>query len=277
MQIRLGYELVYDLPQPTPMLLMLNVHHSRVGDLIVSDRIAIDPLVLVHGYHDSFGNWCSRILAPAGRIRFSADALINDAGEPDTIVGEARQHPVEGLPDEVLVFLLASRYCETDRLSEIAWSLFGTTAPGWARVQAICDYVHHHIAFGYEHARASRTAWEAYCDRTGVCRDYAHLAVALCRCMNIPARYCTGYLGDIDVPASDAPMDFAAWFEAYLGDAWYTFDPRNNIPRIGRVLIARGRDATDVAIATTFGANTLVSFMVRTEEVALYPHDAGKV
>jgi transglutaminase-like putative cysteine protease len=145
-------------------------------------------------------------------------------------------------PEEALVFLLGSRYCETDRLSDIAWSLFGKTPLGWGRVQAICDYVHRHIAFGYEHARASRTALEAYCDRTGVCRDYAHLAVAFCRRMNIPARYCTGYLGDIGVPVSDAPMDFAAWFEAYFSRQWYTFDARNNIPRIGRVLIAR--DAT---------------------------------
>jgi transglutaminase-like putative cysteine protease len=175
---------------------------------------------------------------------------------------------VEDLPDEALVFLLGSRYCETERLSEIAWSLFGKTPLGWSRVQAICDYVHQHIAFGYEHARASRTAWEAYCDRTGVCRDYTHLAVAFCRCMNIPARYCTGYLGDIGVPVSDAPMDFAAWFEAYLGGAWHTFDARNNVPRIGRVLIARGRDAADVAITTTFGPNTLSSFTVVTEEVA---------
>ena len=166
-----------------------------------------------------------------------------------------------------MLFLLGSRYCETDRLSEIAWSLFGNTPLGWARVQAICDYVHQHIAFGYEHARATRTAWEAYCDRTGVCRDYAHLAVAFCRCMNIPARYCTGYLGDIGVPVSDAPMDFAAWFEAYVGGEWYTFDARNNVPRIGRVLIARGRDAADVAISTTFGPNTLSSFTVVTEEI----------
>jgi transglutaminase-like putative cysteine protease len=271
MQIRIGYELVYDCPQPTPMILMLNVHHSRAADLIVPDRITTDPPIRVRGYHDGFGNWCNRILAPAGRVRFSADASINDTGEPDVLAAEARQHAVEDLPDEALVFLLGSRYCETDRLSEIAWSLFGKTPPGWGRVQAICDFVHQHVAFGYEHARTSRTAWEAYCDRTGVCRDYAHLAVAFCRCMNIPARYCTGYLGDIGVPAADAPMDFAAWFEAYLGAGWHTFDPRNNIPRIGRVLIARGRDATDVAIATTFGPNTLVKFTVQTEEVALYP------
>jgi transglutaminase-like putative cysteine protease len=207
-------------------------------------------------------------VAPTGRTRLSADGIVNGTGEPDVVASDARQHAVDELPDEALLFLLGSRYCETDRLSEIAWSLFEKTPLGWGRVQAICDYVHQHIAFGYEHARASRTAWEAFCDRTGVCRDYAHLAVALCRCMNIPARYCTGYLGDIGVPASDAPMDFSAWFEAYLGGEWYTFDARNNIPRIGRVLIARGRDAADVAISTTFGPNTLSSFTVWTEEVA---------
>jgi transglutaminase-like putative cysteine protease len=192
---------------------------------------------------------------------------VNDSGEPDRVAIEARQHAVPDLPDDALTFLLASRYCETDRLADIAWSLFGKTPPGWRRVQAVCDYVHQHIAFGYEHARASRTAWEAFCDRTDVCRDYAHLAVAFCRCLNIPARYCTGYLGDIGVPISDAPMDFAAWFEAYVGGEWYVFDARNNVPRIGRVLIARGRDAADVAITTTFGPNTLHSFTVITEEV----------
>jgi transglutaminase-like putative cysteine protease len=269
MQIRFGYELVYDCPQPTPMVLMLTVHHTRAADLVAPDRLTADPSVPIRTYRDGFGNRCSRIVAPAGRTRLFANGVVNDTGEPEIAAIEAPQHAVEDLPAEALVFLLGSRYCETDRLSEIAWSLFGNAPPGWGRVQAICDYVHQHIVFGYEHARMSRTAWEAFCDRTGVCRDYAHLAVAFCRCMNIPARYCTGYLGDIGVPASDAPMDFAASFEAYLGGAWHTFDARNNVPRIGRVLIARGRDATDVAIATTFGPNTLVSFTVRTEEATV--------
>src|ERR1700751_681137 len=206
-------------------------------------------------------------MAPTGRIRLSASGIVDDTGEPDVVASEAQQHAVEDLPDEALVFLLSSRYCETDRLSDIAWSLFGKTPLGWGRVQAICDYVHQHIAFGYEPPGAGRTGWEAFCDRTGVCRDYAHLAVAFCRCMNIPARYCTGYLADIGVLASDAPMDFAAWFEAYVGGKWCTFDARNNIPRIGRVLIARGRDAADVAITTTFGPNTLSSFTVVAEEI----------
>jgi transglutaminase-like putative cysteine protease len=267
MQIRLGYELVYDCPQPTPMLLMLNIHHSRIADVVVPDHLVTSPSLAVRGYRDAFGNWCNRIVAPTGRTQLSAAAIVNDNGQPDRVAIDAGQHAVPDLPDDALVFLLASRYCETDRLADIAWSLFGKTPPGWRRVQAVCDYVHQHITFGYEHARASRTAWEAYCDRTGVCRDYAHLAVAFCRCLNIPARYCTGYLGDIGVPPSDAPMDFAAWFEAYVGGEWYVFDPRNNVPRIGRVLIARGRDAADVAITTTFGPNTLHSFTVITEEI----------
>jgi transglutaminase-like putative cysteine protease len=250
------------------MLLMLNVHYTRVSDMVVPDHLVTSPSIPIHGYRDSFGNWCNRIVAPTGRTRLCANGIVNDTGEPDVVAVDARQHAVEDLPGEALVFLLGSRYCETDRLSEIAWSLFGTMPLGWHRVQAICDYVHQHIVFGYEHARASRTAWEAFCDKTGVCRDYAHLAVAFCRCLNIPARYCTGYLGDIGVPASDTPMDFAAWFEAYLGGEWYTFDARNNTPRIGRVLIARGRDAADVAISTTFGPNTLSSFTVWTERIA---------
>jgi len=269
MQIQLGCELVYDCPQPTPMVLMLTVHHTRAADLVAPDRLDADPAIPIHPYRDGFGNWCSRIVAPAGRTRLFASGIVNDTGEPEIAVTGAPQHALEDLPDDAMVFLLGSRYCETDKLAEIAWSLFRNTPLGWGRVQAICDYVHQHIVFGYEHARTSRTAWEAYCDRAGVCRDYAHLAVAFCRCMNIPARYCTGYLGDIGVPATDAPMDFAAWFEAYLGGAWHTFDARNNVPRIGRVLIARGRDATDVAIATTFGPNTLVSFTVQTDEVAV--------
>jgi transglutaminase-like putative cysteine protease len=268
MQIRLGYELVYDCPQPTPMLLMLNVHYTRAADMIVPDHLATSPAIPIRAYRDGFGNWCSRIVAPTGRTHICAHGIVKDTGEPDAVASGAHQHAVEDLPDEALVFLLGSRYCETDRLSDIAWSLFGNIPPGWGRVQAICDYVHQHIAFGYEHARNTRTAWEGFGDRTGVCRDFAHLAVAFCRCMNIPARYCTGYLGDIGVPASDAPMDFSAWFEAYLGGEWYTFDARHNIPRIGRVLIARGRDAADVAISTTFGPNTLSGFTVVTEKVA---------
>jgi transglutaminase-like putative cysteine protease len=179
---------------------------------------------------------------------------------------------VQDLPEETLVFLLGSRYCETDLLSETAWQLFKHTSLGWGRVQAVCDFVHDHIAFDYAQARPTRTAWEAFNERRGVCRDYAHLAVALCRCLNIPARYCTGYLGDIGMPPPYGPMDFSGWFEAYLGGSWHAFDPRNNVPRIGRILMARGRDAVDVPISNTFGPNTLVNFQVFTEQVAEAPY-----
>ena len=267
MQIRVGYELVYECPQPTPMILMLNIHFTRVSDLVIADHIITTPPTPLTPYRDGFGNWCSRIVAPPGDIRISTDALVNDSGLPDGVDLFAPQHAVEDLPAETLVFLLGSRYCETDRLTEKAWALFAQTPPGWPRVKAICDFVHGHIAFGYQHARATKTALEAFNERVGVCRDYTHLAIAFCRCMNIPARYCTGYLGDIGVPASPDPMDFSAWFEAYLGGRWHTFDPRNNLPRVGRVLIAQGRDAADVPLSNTFGPNVLKSFKVWTDKV----------
>lgn len=267
MQIRLGYELVYQFPLPTPMIVMLNVHFSRASDLVRPDQIQTDPSVPTSMYRDGFGNWCTRLVAPAGRFRLTTDALINDPGTPEPLVPAAVQHPVESLPEDTLVFLLPSRFCESDLLAATAWGLFGATAPGWARVQAVCDFVHNHITFGYEHARPTKTACEVYNERRGVCRDYAHLAIALCRALNIPARYCTSYLGDIGVPPDGAAMDFAASMEVFLGGAWHTFDPRNNRPRIGRILIARGRDAADVAITTTFGLNTLESFKVWTDEV----------
>jgi transglutaminase-like putative cysteine protease len=231
MKIRIGYELIYDCPQPTPMILTLSVHYTRVSDIIIPDHLIAEPPVPVTAYRDSFGNWCSRIVAPKGQLRLSTDALVKDTGQPDQVVPQARQTPVEELPDETLLFLLGSRYCETDLLSQMAWDLFGKSPTGWERVQAICDFVHQHIAFGYEHARPTKTAWEAFQERTGVCGDYTHLAIAFCRCMNIPARYCTGYLGDIGVPPPYGPMDFAARFEAYLDGHWYTFGARNNIPR----------------------------------------------
>ncbi|MGH6623612.1 MAG: transglutaminase-like domain-containing protein [Burkholderiaceae bacterium] len=267
MKIRVGFEFDYDCPQPTPMIFNLNVHFSRVSDLVGRDDLGFDPPVPVAAYRDTFGNWCTRIVAPKGRMRVSADATVRDSGRADPIVPEARQTPVPDLPEDTLLFLLGSRYCETDRLSDTAWNLFGQAPTGWGRVQAICDYVHRHIAFNYQNARVTRTALEAFNEKTGVCRDYAHLAVAFCRCMNIPARYCTGYLGDIGVPPPHGTPDFAAWFEVFLDGHWYTFDARNNTPRIGRVLIARGRDAADVAISSSFGANTLSSFRVWTDEV----------
>ncbi len=267
MKIRIGYELIYECPQPTPMILTLNVHYSRASDLIVPDHILADPPVPMTAYRDSYGNWCTRIVAPRGQIRLAADALIRDSGEPDPYIPHARQTPVEELPDETLLFLLGSRYCETDRLSDTAWQLFGDSTPGWTRVQAVCDFVHRHVTFGYEHARPTKSAWDVFRERSGVCRDFAHLAVAFCRCLNIPARYCTGYLGDMGAPPPYGPMDFAGWMEVYLDGRWHTFDPRNNVPRVGRVLIARGRDAADVAISSTFGPNVLKHFAVRTDEV----------
>lgn len=268
MKFRAGYELKYEFPQPTPVLLMLNIHYTRVSDLVTPDHIVVNPAVPISGYRDSFGNWCSRILAPAGHVIISTDCVVNDTGQPDPVESTARQIPVEELPEKTLVFLLPSRFCDSDRMLDLAWSLFGASEPGLGRVRAICDFTHRHITFGYEHARASRTAYDAYEERFGVCRDYAHLAVAFCRALNIPARYCTGYLGDVGTPRPYPPGDFAAWFEAYLGGRWHMFDPRNNIPRIGRILLARGRDAADVAIATTFGPNALQGFRVWTDQIA---------
>jgi transglutaminase-like putative cysteine protease len=267
MNIRIGYELQYELPQDTPMILTLNVHHSRVSDLLRPDHMLTSPSVPLTSYRDGFGNWCTRLVGPRGNFRMTSDTVIKDSGLPESTTTSARQHAVSELPEETLVFLLGSRYCETDRLSETAWKLFSGTPLGWPRVQAICDFVHKHIEFGYAYASPTKTAWEVYNEKRGVCRDFAHLAVALCRAMNIPARYCTGYLGDIGMPPPYGPMDFAGWFEAFLGGAWHTFDPRNNQPRIGRILIARGRDASDVAIATTFGPNKLSGFRIWTDEV----------
>jgi transglutaminase-like putative cysteine protease len=264
---RAGFELVYSFPQPTPVILVVNVHDSRAADLAVPDALVAEPSIPVTGYRDAFGNQCQRVLAPAGRLRLATNFIISDSGQPDERIHAAGQDSLEDLPDDVLVFLLGSRYCETDQLSETAWQLFSQVDPGFPRVQAICDYVHNLVAFSYQNASPFRSALGTLNERTGVCRDYAHLAVAFCRCLNIPARYCTGYLSDVGTPPPWAAGDFAAWFEAWIGGAWHTFDPRNNVPRIGRVLMARGRDASDVAIATTFGPNTLESFKVWTDEI----------
>jgi transglutaminase-like putative cysteine protease len=250
------------------MIMVLGTHFTRASDTVVPDYLTTCPSVPISPYRDGFGNWCSRIVAPAGPMRLAADGVVRDSGQPDQVFASASQHLIEDLPPDTLVYLLGSRYCETDRFSEIAWKLFEATPPGWARVQAICDFVHRHIAFGYEHARPTMSAWEVFNEGKGVCRDYAHLAITLCRCMNIPARYCTGYLSDIGTPKPWAAGDFAGWFDAYIGGRWHTFDPRNNVPRIGRVLIAQGRDASDVPITHTFGPYTLVSFKVWTDEVA---------
>lgn len=267
MQIRVGFEMAFDSPQPTPMIFNMNVHYTRVSDLIGRDNLRFDPPVPVSGYRDGFGNWCTRIVAPPGPIHITSDAVVNDSGLYDAYVPDAAEVGVADLPEDALVYLLGSRYCETDRLSQTAWDLFGQGPSGWGRVQAICDYVHQHLTFDYQRARHTRTALEAFNERVGVCRDFTHLAVAFCRAMNIPARYCNGYVGDIGIPPQDSPMDFAAWMEVFLGGQWHTFDPRNNTPRIGRVLIARGRDAADVALSNTFGPSILTNFRVWTDEV----------
>jgi transglutaminase-like putative cysteine protease len=268
MKFHIGYELRFEFVQPTPVVMMLQVHDTRASDLDKPDTIVAFPAVAVSSYVDTFGNRCSRLVAPAGEMTISTDTVANDDGLPDRVPADARQVPVESLPDDALLYLLGSRYCDSDLLSNVAWPLFSNVEPGWARVQAICDFVHEHIVFDYTAARPTRTALGAYEDKRGVCRDYAHLAIALCRALNIPARYCTGYLSDVGTPKPYPAGDFAAWFEAYLGRQWHTFDPRNNVPRIGRFLIARGRDAADVAMTTTFGANTLTGFRVWTDEIA---------
>ena len=271
MLIRAGYDIAFTTAQRVPMLAALSVHPTRNKDLRTSQRIFTQPDVPLYDYVDSFGNICTRLTAPAGGIAISCGFVIEDPFTPDPVVPDARQVPLEELPDEAMLFLLGSRYCETDRLSDIAWQLFGTSAPGWSLVQAIVGYVHHHIRFDYGSARPTKTAWDVYHEQVGVCRDYAHLAIALCRCMNIPARYCTGYLGDMDLPAIVGDMDFSAWFEAYLGGRWYVFDARHNYPRRGRILMARGRDAADAALTTTFGPVILTRFEIYTDEDRLVP------
>jgi transglutaminase-like putative cysteine protease len=271
MLIRAGYELIYQCPARVSMLLMINVHRSRMADLVGPADITFAGGAVARTYEDRYGNICTRLVVPPGQLVVSTEFLVNDSGLPDEVGLDAVQHDVEDLPDDVLTFMLGSRYCETDRLSDTAWSLFGGTEPGWPRVQAILEFVHNHIRFDYQRARSTRTAWEAYQERDGVCRDFAHLALTFCRCMNIPARYCTGYLGDIGVPLSPDPMDFSGWFEVYLGGRWYTADARHNVPRIGRVLMAVGRDATDVAISNSFGRAILTGFNVITDEVVTAP------
>lgn len=267
MQIKAGYTLTYECPAPTPTLLALKIHPSRRADLLTPEVLTFDPPVEHWDYNDGFGNVCTRLTAPAGQLTISTSFEIHDSGRTDYIPHDAIQHDIKDLPDHTLVYLLGSRYCETDVLSDIAWRLFQNTQPGWPRVQAILDFVHNHIRFDYMRADKTRSAYGGYLQKEGVCRDFTHLAIAFCRCMNIPARYCTGYLGDIGVPPSAAPMDFSAWFEVYLGGHWYTADARNNRPRIGRILMAIGRDATDVALSTQFGPTTLVGFEVVTDEI----------
>jgi transglutaminase-like putative cysteine protease len=273
MHIHYGYRIDVLCDAPTPLITMLDVHPERRADLTASDEPNFTSLATgeritdITVYEDKFGNICRRIVAPSGGVSLEAEGVIHDSGFPDACEPSAQAHPPEELPDDTLTYLLGSRYCETDQLSQQAWALFGHVEGGWHKVQAVCDYVHSHIRFDYTQARATRTAYEAFQERVGVCRDYAHLALTFCRCLNIPARYCTGYLGDIGIEPSPMPGDFSGWFEVYLGNRWWTFDARHNVPRIGRILIARGRDATDVPIMNTFGPHGLGRFEVVTEEV----------
>ena len=266
MILRLGYHMEFYLPGPATIVTSLNVHPSRTADLREPDELRVEPATEVETFIDSFGNRCTRFVAPAGLLRLSNSTSINDSGLPDPVNTSARELPVNELPHDALRYLYNSRYCEVDRFSMIALELFGSTAPGWSRVQAVCDWVHSKITFGYQYARSTKSALDVFTERLGVCRDFQHLAVTMCRALNIPARYATGYLGDIGVPISPDPMDFSAWFEVYLEDRWWTFDARHNHPRIGRVLMATGRDASDVAITTSFGIANLRYFSVVTEE-----------
>ncbi len=266
MFIRVGYELIFDFPNPTPMIFLVHLLPSRTGDLLYPDQLKISPDVPITEFTDWFGNRCARIMAPAGKLTITSDTIVKDSGVPDPVFLDAIQHPVEELPPECLQFLLPSRYCEVDKLGDAAWELFGHLPPGWSRAQAVCDWVFNNVQFGYPFANPTKGAYEVYQDRKGVCRDFTHLAVTFCRALNIPARYATGYLGDIGVPV-DSAMDFSACFQCYFGGKWYTFDARHNIRRIGWILVATGRDAADCAITTSFGPHILDKFLVWADEV----------
>jgi len=270
MLLRIGFDIQFDLPAETAMIAMLNVYPTREWDLVEPNEINIEPHIKSSSYEDSFGNRCTRFVAPAGHLRLSNSTLIRDSGNADEEYQFAQETPVGELPHSVLQFLLSSRYCEVDRFVTIANDLFGSVAPGWGRVKAIADWVNKTVAFDYKKARPTKTALDVFTERTGVCRDFQHLAITLCRALNIPARYATGYLGDIRIP-SRGPMDFSAWFEVYLGDRWWTLDARHNQPRVGRVLMAVGRDAADVALTTAFGRADLTKFAVVSDEVPEEP------
>jgi transglutaminase-like putative cysteine protease len=267
MKIRMGYEIIYNCPVPTSMILMLHAQPHAGQRLLIPDRLSTLPSLPLTHYRDGYGNLCTRLDAHAGTLCVTADGLFEDSGQPEPAFLDAPETAIGALPNEVLLYLLPSRYCESDLIACEAFRLFGPMAPGWPRVQSICDFVNRHVEFGYQYASSTRTALETLRERRGVCRDLAHLAIAFCRAMNIPARYVTSYLGDIGVPAADSPMDFAGSIEVYLGGAWHSFDPRNNARRIGRMTIARGRDAADVAISTTFGQAYLQKFRVWTDEI----------
>lgn len=273
MDIRVGYRIEIGTIQAVPGILLLDPHRSRQADFVSEPNpravsIADGSEVPVEEYTDGFGNLCRRLVIPAGGAIFTNDMVVRDSGLPDQFDQTAAETWPPDLPPDVIEYMLPRRYCEVDELSATAWGLFGSFAPGWNRVQQICNYVNAQIRFDYQCARSTRTAAQAMNERVGVCRDFTHLAIALCRAMNIPARYCNGFLGDIRVPPDPAPMDYNAWFEAYLGGTWWTFDARHNVPRIGRILVARGRDAADIPMVHTFGPHMLNRFEVITDEVA---------
>ncbi|QPF90598.1 transglutaminase-like domain-containing protein [Bradyrhizobium commune] len=267
MQIKVGFEITYAAVQPTPMVIMLNIHPSRSADIVGKETVVAKPDVPIRFYRDGFGNVCGRLVAPAGGVTLKGNARVRDTGRPDEVMPSAQQIPIEQLPNELLLYLMPSRYCETDKLTDIAWSLFAKTKPGWDRVAAITEFVHKHVTFGYEHAHYMKSAHDVYEQKKGVCRDFAHLALTFCRCMGIPARYCTGYMGDIGIPPEPCPMDFSGWFQVWLSGKWFTFDARHNTPRMGRILMATGRDAADVALSTSFGRMELKKFVVVSDEV----------
>jgi len=263
--LRIGCQLEVHCDQPTPLLALVHPHGSLVPDLLAPERLQWGPERAYEVLADPSGNrWC-RLLAPAGTTRLHYAATLHCSDAVDPVLPSMGACPVEALPIYTYRFLNPSPYCDTPALMELAWSTFAGVAPGWPLVQAICDWVHGRIRFDYEAVRPHKRASDALADGAGVCRDYAHLAISLCRCLNIPARYCTGYLGYTGIPMGEAPVDFSAWFEVFLSDRWVVFDARHNIPRCGRVLIARGRDAADVPFLRSFGPHQLAGFEVITE------------
>jgi transglutaminase-like putative cysteine protease len=277
MLIRVGCEFRYEATWPTPAVMQVQPHPDA-AQRILHETWQLTPPIALHSYSDLYHNTCQRMVIPPGSQVLRYDATIEVSGQADEVVPDAVQHPVEELPDDVLIYTLPSRFCLSDVLSDMAWQLFGATEPGWARVQAICDWVHSNIRFQYGSSNSLTTAADVCAQGVGVCRDFAHLAVTFCRALNIPTRYVFGYLPDIGVPPPDDPMDFCAWMEVYLSGRWYTFDPRNNQARIGRVLIGRGRDALDVAMVTTYGSPRFVQMTVWADEVpptSNYPAEAA--
>ncbi|SDD70246.1 Transglutaminase-like enzyme, putative cysteine protease [Paracoccus isoporae] len=267
MLIRYGYDITIESDGPLSMLLQMSVRPERQLDLRGIEAFSTDPAVPYSTFIDDFGNFTRRLNADPGKFRMQQTAIITDSGLPEPEFPEAQEMPIEALPDDVLQFLMPSRYCDSDLLLAQAWDLFGQVPQGWNRVQAIMDWVHNHITFNYQDADATRTAKDAFDQGKGVCRDFAHLAIAMCRALNIPARYVNAHLGDFGVPVPPDPMDYAASVQVYLSGRWWNFDPRNNSRRIGRIPVGYGRDATDVALISSFGAHRLLNFTVITEEV----------